>query len=662
MPQPGVADLVSENDLKIPVLGETAAATRIKPASGAEKAPVLLMYFPYRKDDHLTYGAYSPLLEYFALNDYNVVIADIIGTGASSGQKETPANSSVEGKEGAAIVEWLAEQEWSTGRVGVFGKSYGGLTCLSTAAEQPEGLGAIMPMYTSTGGYRDQNGGIFDPYTWAGHWNPQMQALQGLPTSNKDAEGRWADVWKEHLAQLERGNNWLFESMNNEVEDELWTQKEAAVENIEVPTFGVSGWRDFAPASTLEYLAAIDAPTRGLIGPWRHTMGHRGREVAIDMRRQAVEWFDHFLKDEQNGALDHAPIEFWTERNGGGKIGAGSWREAESWPSVLENPSVEGMETISFACTPDGLLSESEYDGDALERKYKHDQTVGMHSVDMGFPIPADTNQDDVRSLCFETKPLGIPVEYTGTGAATVRVKSSIPDPILSVRVVDVAPDGAATLVSHGRLRLTHRNGHKDTDEVVPGEEYSVTVPLKPKSHVFEEGHQIRFAIAASHFPIALATRKQGTFTIVSDPESPTHLKFPGRIHDIDVTFPDAFEMADPDESLLPTEPPYVTPERSVWRTSRDHINDTATVFTSSGKSVDLPHGPTMTFSQDIEATVQAQDPSSMVVYSDTEMTIDYGTETAVADITCRASRDSTQYTTAITVDDQRVFEKTFTR
>lgn len=646
------------DDILIPVGEETVAATRYEPVDAGDRAPVLLMFFPYRKDDHLTFGAYSPLIEYLAKHGYNVVTADILGTGASSGRKETNANSSVEGPEGAAIVEWLASRPWSTGRVGMFGKSYGGLTCLSTAAEQPEGLEAIMPMYTSTGGYRNQNGGVLDPWTWAGHWNPQMQALQGLPPSFRDDEGRWAEVWKEHLAELEEGNPWLFQEFDHEEDGEYWTRKEADVERIEAATFGVSGYRDFAPASTLSYLDAIDAPTRGLLGPWRHTMGHRGREVAVNMRQQAVEWFDYFLKDADNDALSHDPIEYWTEREGGGKVDKGNWRSRDSWPDASETNN----DVLSFTATPEGLLREECFDSGEVHREYDHDHTVGMRSVDMGFPVPADTNEDDVRSLCFESERLDDAIEYTGTGRATVRVTSSVEDPLLVVRVVDVAPDGSANLVSHGRLRLAHRNGHASPDELEPGEEYEVTVPLKPKSHVFEEDHRIRLAISAAYFPIALPTRKQGSYTVFSDPDAVSTLEFPGKVRSEDFEYENLVEMSEPDKDTHPIDPQDVLDSYNTWSTSRDHVLDTATVETTAGKLVDLPHGGEMTFEQDIEASVKANDPKTMYVYSETEMTIDYGIETAKAEITCRTARDSTQYTTTIRMDDETVFEKTFTR
>jgi hypothetical protein len=59
------------------------------------------------------------------------------------------------------------------------------------------------------------------------------------------------------------------------------------------------------------------------MGPWRHNFPYVGRETAADFRRQAREWFDHFLRDADTGVLDRDPIQFRTERDGGGTVGGG---------------------------------------------------------------------------------------------------------------------------------------------------------------------------------------------------------------------------------------------------------------------------------------------------------------------------------------------------
>jgi putative CocE/NonD family hydrolase len=59
-----------------------------------------------------------------------------------------------EGRDAAAIVEWVAGQDWCDGRVGAWGVSYGGMTALAAAAQRPASLRAIVAVYATTGRHR----------------------------------------------------------------------------------------------------------------------------------------------------------------------------------------------------------------------------------------------------------------------------------------------------------------------------------------------------------------------------------------------------------------------------------------------------------------------------------------------------------------------------
>ena len=52
-------------------------------------------------------------------------------------------------------MEWIARQPWCTGKVGMFGKSYGGFTALQVAALQPAHLATVVPVYFTDDRYTD---------------------------------------------------------------------------------------------------------------------------------------------------------------------------------------------------------------------------------------------------------------------------------------------------------------------------------------------------------------------------------------------------------------------------------------------------------------------------------------------------------------------------
>lgn len=645
--------LVRHDGLRIPAAGETVAASRIESETAADQEPVLLVYTPYRKDDR-AYGLHYPVVHFLAERGYRVVVADMVGTGASTGVRTEPFTPD-EGREGADIVEWLADRNWSTGRVGMFGLSYPGLNALATASHNPRGLDAVVPIHGPHIDYHDMyEGGAFELFRMGGHWLPLMETLAALPPSRRDPEGRWASIWRTRLEGLRDHDPWLHQYLDHGTKDEYWQSKEIPVGDVEVPTLSVGGWRDEPNTPTvLRGFEAINAPKRLLLGPWRHLMPPEGRQAAIGFYGQMREWFDRFLKDEDNGAEDGPTIAYYTEREGGGTVGAGTWRGTDVWATWNDCTS----RMVQFDLTADGLVAADDRTADdradaAVEREYEYDQTVGMHAVDYGTPVATD--DDDARSLRFETGPLSDPVELTGTGVARLRVRPTTHDAVVAARVVDVPPDGAAGLVTTGQLLLSRRNGVVDPEPASPGSEYEFALPLKPKSHVFERGHRLRLSVSAADFPRVLPPPHQGSFTLLSTPAEPSWLAFPGRRHAGGVDFGDAIEMPAAADG-------YAEPDRdSSWSSAREHLDDRATVTTTGGYDLPFEHG-TFRLTEWRRARVASDDPRSLSLDRETSAEFDWGDSAVHVEVSNRISHDHAGTTTTVMLDEQPVFDETWT-
>lgn len=653
---PGTADVVRRPDLLIPAAGEEVAATRYEPIDAGGPLPAVLVATPYRKDDRITFGSWEPSLQYIAGCGYEVVVVDLVGTGASTGTKEPFTRA--EGAELAEVVGWLADRPWTTGRVGMFGLSYGAWTQYATAAHAPPALEAIVPVAVSPSVFASScTGGVFNPLKRAA-WAAQMQATRALPPSRRDADGRWAEVWQSRLDALRDERPWLFRFLGHERRDAFWKDRSVDPGEITVPTLAACGYRDVHTGPMVEFFGGIKAPKRLLLGPWRHTMPERGRECAVNFRRQVVEWFDRFLKDADNGALDYPTVAYWTEREGGWQVGAGRWRGTDVWPAT----ATAGSEALIYTLAADGLVV-GEADPGAFEHDYEYDHTVGVDSIDrVGSVVNTgvDTNTDDARSLTFETDPLDPAVELTGSGEATLRVQATTPDPVVAVRVVDVTPAGRARLVTGGYLRASHREGSEDPRPLLPGETVDLTVPLKPKSHIFEPGHRIRVGVSAADFPRALPPTEQGTLTVVSRPDAQSVLRIPGRTYE-DIAFTDTVTFQLPDESM-PLRPQHVRDSDSTWVTARDHVDDTVEFRTAERYTLDLPHARSMTWDSEVVAGVAATDPGTAFLETDIETTLDYVTERVCVETNARVSRPTAHIATQVTVDDHVVFDEQWRR
>ena len=79
---------------------------------------------------------------------------DVRGTGSSDGIAEDEYTEA-EQLDGVEVVDWMSRQEWCTGSVGSWGKSYGGFSCIQLAARRPPALRAIAPVYATDDRYTD---------------------------------------------------------------------------------------------------------------------------------------------------------------------------------------------------------------------------------------------------------------------------------------------------------------------------------------------------------------------------------------------------------------------------------------------------------------------------------------------------------------------------
>jgi len=644
------ASVERDDDLLIPAAGETVAATRFGPEDRSTELPAVLMYVPYRKDDYITFGAHLDVLQYVAARGYEVVVADLVGTGASSGTLAEPYEPG-HADEVGAVVEWLADRDWCDGSVGMYGHSWGGQTQLVAAAQDPDPLGAIVPVQPAVDRYEDlyYRGGARTLNTFP-LW---FQTLQALPPGRRDDAGRWAEVWHDRLDTIRSTEPHLFESLAHERKDDYW-QRRVLPTDVDVPMLMVASYRDLHPQCDVDCFSVASGPKRLVVGPWHHGLPHKAPRSPIDFRAQVVEWYDRFLKGD-DGDRDHPPVEYWTELDAAAEDDPGVWRAAEGWPP-------DGDGGVEFALTPDGLAELDAFETGSLAAPYRYDVSVGAYSSEFPTPSPLDTTPDDVRSLRFESAPLEAALELTGTPTATVRLEATTPDPLVAVRLVDVAPDGTGRLVSFGYLRASHRDGHEHPAELVPGEQYTVTVPLRPRSHVFAPDHRVRACIAAAQFPTAVPSGSMGSFTVRSSPGAPSSITLPGRRHGDGVSFDDAVAVSPPAERPVPVHSRWVERSDEEWSHGRTYPANEKAFRERTAKTVDVPWGVRLDFSKRLECTVRQAAPDSYAFEAEVVGRLEFPEETVEATTTGRVSDDDAHLHTVVTVDGAATFDESWRR
>ncbi|WP_435115735.1 CocE/NonD family hydrolase [Halolamina sp. C58] len=639
-----MSDATVHDDVAITLADGTVRATRHEPAADGPQ-PVVLVYTPYHKDD-LSDTRSDPMVEYLVDAGYEVVVADAVGTGASDGLVEQPFTAD-EGRHGAAVVEWLAERAWSNGRVGIVGKSYPGTTALEIAAEEPDGLAAIVPIHAPAKIYDAYfDGGALAFLRTCGQWAPNFEYLPLQPPVDRSVDG-WAERWTDRLDALDDREPFLFQYLDHLEKDEYWAAKDVPVEEISVPTLAVGGYRDAFGGGTLDYADRIDAPTEVILGPWRHAMPEQGETARIDFLGEMESWFDHHLRDE--GDRESSPaIRYWTERPDGDDRLAGEWRAREAWPTA------ESDDAVAFDLGRDGLST----DGSSTDATDHWQVDYGVGHASIGFEIPGgtdlDTTPDDDRSLTYGTGPLADAFELTGSGEVRLAVVPEGSAQLLAVRVVDVAPDGTGRLVTHGVTRA-ELDGEIDPsgepgaepEPLTPGESHTVDVSLRPTSHVFEPGHELRVAVSGAFFPYVSPPDGSAGFELRT---AGSRCRLPGRFHDGSPTFDDGCAFDPPQDA-------YDEPAAPDWETTVSHTDDTVTVSLSQSYSKPLP-AATFDYETATEVSVQRDSLETETVDRRTTTTLSFPTETIESRVGNSVTRSFATMQYAVDRDGERVYRE----
>jgi hypothetical protein len=110
-----------------------------------------------------------------------------------------------------------------------------------------------------------------------------------------------------------------------------------------------------------------------------------------------------------------------------------------------------------------------------------------------------DQRTADGQSLTFTSAPVPEPVTFLGNPEVDLTLAVDKTAALVAVRLCDVAPDGASTLVSWGLLNLTHRDSHEFPTLLEPGQQYTVTVQLRMMGYQLAAGHRWRVGVSPTY-------------------------------------------------------------------------------------------------------------------------------------------------------------------
>ncbi len=537
--------------------------------------PAILEYIPYRKRD-LKRRRDSQVHSWFAANGYASVRVDLRGSGDSEGVLRDEYLKT-ELDDGVDIINWLEQQSWCDGNVGMIGISWGGFNGLQIAAMRPPQLKAVISLCSTDDRYADDvhyMGGCLlnDNLSWAS----TMFAFNSLPPDPEVVGERWRDMWIE---RLEGSGLWVETWMSHPHRDGYWKHGSVCEDYgaIQAPVLAVSGWADGYSNAVFRLVENLKAPCKGLIGPWSHLYPHEASpDPQIGFLQECLRWWDQWLKGEETGIIEEPNIRVWMQESvkprAVYKKRPGYWVAEPSWPSG----NIRGQ---TFPLDTGRILKPGE------ERLISNGPqtiqsplSVGLFagkwcSYSKGPDLPYDQREEDGGAMVFDSDPLEEDLLILGAPKLHLELSSNKPVAMIAVRLSDIAEDDKATRVTYGLCNLCHRNSHELPEHMKPGEKEQVTVELNDIAQHFPKGNRLRIAISTSYWPLAWPSPEPVRLTIY--PKNST-LELPVRI----ASSPADKHMSDFEESevVKGITTTVLEPPKHNWVITRDLAGEESTL------------------------------------------------------------------------------------
>ncbi|MDP9183669.1 MAG: CocE/NonD family hydrolase [Actinomycetota bacterium] len=498
--------------------------------------PAIVDMEPYGRSSATTY----------VKDGYAHVNTDVRGSGKSGGALCLLCER--EQRDVYDVVEWVARQPWSNGKVVLYGYSYSAITALLGAAQQPPHLTTVVVGHPPTDAYRDVlwHNGLYDQ-GFSDQWFLGQTAAQSLG-------GGVQPQMLDRKDQL-----FAVETRINDLDGPLYRERSvlAKVSRIRVPVYVFTGWHDMYSRGDMRFIDMFKGPAQLWIDASTHHGTGQAGEVgapygggptdltpslgADPPAGQVLRWLDHYVRGVRNGVEKQPRVTFYD-------LGTRKWSTAQSWRAAgprLTRLFLSGATSGTARSLDDGSLTPGQPRGrDSYQDSYVYDPTAGI-SVPMGAEGPdgfapyvhTDQRIDDLHGLTYTTATLRTPLKLAGPSELRFWALSESGDMAWVARLSDVAPDGTQVPITQGWLRASFR--HVDPARSRPGAPYltddrKVPVPVGQTTeyrldiwdtaYTLAPGHRLRLWFASSDSPTHEPVPAAGRNVLFHDAQHPTQL------------------------------------------------------------------------------------------------------------------------------------------
>jgi len=434
-----------------------------------------------------------------------------------------------------AVLDWIAKQPWSDGRVGMTGGSYSGFTAWAATKRRHPALKAIAVSAAAIPGQglpMHNNVFVTDNYAWAFYVTNNQLLDETLYSDNQ----RW---WKHPRDWFASGrpyreldavegtpNPFLQRWLQHPSFDKYW-QNMVPYGNefarIDIPALTITGYYDGAQISALTYFKQHVALARGaehyvVIGPYDHLGTHwsvkptelRGYTIdpvaQLDSQELKLAFMDYVLMGKPKPALLADRVNYQV-------MGANEWRHA---------PSLGAMHGIPMRLYFSAQKSDATY---TLSNRQPPPGTQVVHEVDLADRVkfhnfhaaPFQIVQgplEYVTESIFASEPFEVATSVMGEFEGELVVKVNKKDFDLGVTVFEAMSDGKLFNLS----TALHRASYADPEKrklLTPGKEHRVKFSTGLVARKMQPGSRLLVLVDANKHPYAQVN--YGTGKDVSD-------------------------------------------------------------------------------------------------------------------------------------------------
>jgi len=474
---------------------------------------------------------------YFTRRGYVYVQVYVRGRGRSGGTKSENLGLQV-GRDGYDVVEWIAAQPWSDGRVVMYGGSFVGMTQWRTAAQVPPHLSAIAPYVPIYPGWDVPNtNGI--PQAWSAvimgdvagrsentefirsdYWQQKMlehYAHQRPFSELDDSIGIAQDDWwmtDDHGRKRSFMKTWL-DHVGDEAFNLAAEPKPGDYARMGFPVLTATGYFDDDQPGALRYYRrhvtyASPAAARQhvlVIGPWDHGgTQHPGKEIeglaipdsaVLDMDKLRADWYDWVLGRGPRPALLEDRVNYFM-------LGADEWRHAPTLEAAssgeiqlfLEGTPEDVFHSGRLTAAPAGAESATVIVSDPHELP---ELEVAKYAADENLLSQFRASQK--RSFTFHSAPFEHDTEVAGHMRLDLVVQSDAPDFDLWAQVLMILPDGSSVRLGEDIRRARFRDGFFRSELLKPDDVVTLPFEFYWMARRIPAGARLRLTLAPLNSP-----------------------------------------------------------------------------------------------------------------------------------------------------------------